>query len=93
MLTQKRLGTAELLFKSAQKLGLEPSWIVPRGLFAVTSNGVEKYINLSHSPLNSQMAVSLARNKYLTRLILGRHSLPNIPFMRPKDHDEATAFL
>jgi glutathione synthase/RimK-type ligase-like ATP-grasp enzyme len=93
MLNQQKLGTAELLFRSAQKLGCKPSWIVPHGLFAITIDGTERYINHSHSPLNSHASISLARNKHLTRLILGRNGLPNIPFMRPKDYEEAVAFL
>ncbi|MEO6513955.1 MAG: ATP-grasp domain-containing protein [Candidatus Saccharimonadales bacterium] len=89
----KKLGTAELLFRSAQRLGLEPSWIVPRGLFAVTRNGKEEYINLSRSSINSHVATSLASNKHLTRLILERHGMANIPFQRPTSYADAVAFL
>jgi glutathione synthase/RimK-type ligase-like ATP-grasp enzyme len=93
MAITKKLGTAELLFRSAQDMGLDPSWIEFRGLFAITYNGNEKYINFSNSQINTHVAISLARNKHLTRLILGRHNLPNIPFINPRAHAEASAFL
>ncbi|HKX24384.1 MAG TPA: ATP-grasp domain-containing protein, partial [Candidatus Saccharimonadales bacterium] len=55
--------------------------------------GREAYINLARSPLNSDNSVSLAKDKYVARLILQRHGIPNIPFARPINHDEADAFL
>lgn len=74
-------------------MGLQPSWIVPDGLFAVSVGGQEKYINLASSNLNSHVASSLAKDKYLTRLILQRHNLQNIPFCSPQNQEEAAAFL
>src|SRR5690242_10376523 len=32
--THRKLGTAELLFRGAQEMGLQPNWITPNGLFA-----------------------------------------------------------
>lgn len=93
MATTRKLSTAELLYGVAQQMGLQPSWVVPNGLFVVVTDQGEKYINESHSTLNSQNGVSLSKNKYLTRLILGRHDLPNIPFARPKTSAEAKVFL
>jgi glutathione synthase/RimK-type ligase-like ATP-grasp enzyme len=92
-LASPKLGTAELLFRSAQKMGLQPSWIIPDGLFAVLVNGQERYVNFAHSPLNSQISASLAKNKHLTRQILERHDMPNIPFINPQSHTEASLFL
>ena len=91
--TGQKLGTAKLLFQSAQKMGLRPSWVTPDGLFAVRVNGREQYVNFARSPLNSHTSASLVYNKYLTRQILARHGMPNIPFARPKSHAEAVAFL
>lgn len=91
--TQQKVGTAELLFRSAQELGLKPSWITPDGLFAVFVNGRERYINFARSPLNSHTAASLVKNKYLTRRILDRHNMRNIPFLRPQAMADAEAFL
>ncbi len=89
----RKLSTAELLFRSAHQMGLQPTWIVPNGLFAIVHNNVERYINSGRSPLNTHTSASLAKNKYATRLILARHSLPNIPFLKPHTLDEAVEFL
>jgi len=91
--SKQKLGTAELLFRCADEIGLQPSWLTPDGLFVITVGGQEKYINFARSPLNSHTAASLAKDKYLTRLILERHGMPNIPFTRPATHGEAESFL
>lgn len=72
---------------------MQPAWITTNGLFAVTINNREHYVNFAHSPLNSHVNSSLARNKYLTRRILERHALPNIPYMWPRTLFEAHLFL
>ena len=90
--TQK-LGTTQLLFRAAQEMGLHPSWITPDGLFAVIVNGREQYVNFARSPLNSHTSASLAKNKYLTRCILERHDMQNIPFTHPQTQPDAEAFL
>lgn len=91
--TKQKVGTAELLFLAAQKMGLNPSWITPDGLFAVLVNGCERYINFARSPLNSHTSASLAKNKYLTRRILERHDMRNIPFVHPAALADAELFL
>lgn len=93
MTTTDKLGTAELLYRSAQHMGLDPTWITPNGMFVVSVDGREIYINLARSPLNSHASVDLAKDKYLTRLILERHGMQNIPFAQPEMHAEAVAFL
>ena len=93
MTTDRKLGTAELLFNRARQMGLQPAWVTPNGLLAISINGQEKYIHFACSPLNSHLSVSLARNKYMTRMILGRHNMQNIPFVRPTTINEAQAFL
>jgi glutathione synthase/RimK-type ligase-like ATP-grasp enzyme len=89
----KRLESAELLYNAAQAMGLEPTWITPKGMFAFDLNGSETYVNSSVSPLNPHAASSLARNKNLTRLVLERHGILNIPFLKTKDMADALAFL
>jgi len=89
----QKLGTAELLFRGAQRIGLQPTWVTPGGLFAVATSSGEKYVNAARSPLNSHASISLVKDKYLTRLILERHALPNIPFTSPKTLKQAAAFL
>lgn len=74
-------------------MGLCPEWIVPDGLMAVTANDREHYINFARSPFNSDLAASLAKDKNLTRLILQRHDMPNIPFAQPRTLSDAQAFL
>lgn len=93
MTTDQKLGTAELLFRQAQRMGLHPSWLTPDGLFVISVDGQETYINFARSPLKSHTSASLAKDKYLTRLILGRHGLQNIPFLRPRSLAEAEIFL
>lgn len=93
VVVEQKLGTAKLLFRSAEKMGLRPSWVTPNGLFAVYINGREQYVNFARSPLNSHTSASIAKDKYLTRCILERHNLPNIPFARPRSQVEATLFL
>lgn len=92
-IAKPKIGTAELLFRAALKMDLNPEWIVANGLFVVLINGKEQYINFARSPLNSNTNVSLAEDKYLTRRILERHGLRNIPFIRPMSQTEAAAFL
>lgn len=92
MATQK-LGTAELLFRCAQQMGLSPVWLAPRGVFAIMVDGRERYVNLARSPLNSAASVALARNKYVTRCILERRRAQNIPFTLPRTQAKAEAFL
>lgn len=89
----KKLGTAKLLFNCATSMGLEPTWVTPGGLFVITTSKGEQYFNGEFSNLNSQVSSSLARNKYLTRLILERNGMPNIPYLRPKSLEEAITFL
>lgn len=94
MVTDKqRLGTAELLFQCARKMGLMPVWVTPLGTFVIRFGGQERYINLACSYINSAASAGLAKDKYLTRRILERHSIPNIPFTLPRSHVEAERFL
>jgi glutathione synthase/RimK-type ligase-like ATP-grasp enzyme len=93
MATTQKLGTAELLFRCAQQMGLMPTWIAPLHTFAITVDKQERYINLARSPLNSDASAGLAKNKYVTRRILARHNMQNIPFLLPKTQAEAKVFL
>lgn len=93
MASQAKLGSNELLYRCAQTMGLRPAWLKPGGVFVVNIAGKEQYIHGACSPLNSQANAAMAKNKYLTRLILQRNNLPNIPFARPRDHGVAQAFL
>lgn len=93
MKTADKLSTSELLFRQAARMGLKPAWVVPNGLFAISTPSGERYVNFATSSLNSHVSASLAKNKYLTRLVLGRSGIPNIPFCRPKTMQEALLFL
>lgn len=89
----KKLGTAVLLYSSAQKLGLKPKWLVKNGPFTINTPTGEKYVSYARSPLNSHVSAGISTNKYHTRLILNRHGLPNIPYARPRNTLEAKKFL
>ncbi len=78
---------------SAQKMGLQPQWLVKNGLFTITTDNGEQYVSQAKSPVNSHIHAGLAKNKFHTRLILERHGLPNIPYARPRTPEEAAAFL
>jgi len=82
-----------LLFNAAYEMGLRPAWIVPDSLFLIFVNGREEYVHFGRSPSNSDVGVSLAKNKYLTRMILKRNGERNIPFAHPMFLDDALAFL
>lgn len=93
MIPVKKAGAPELLFNRAFSMGLQPEWITPNGLFVVTTKVGERYINHAQSSLNSTVNAGLAKNKYYTRLILDRHSLPNIPYMIYANIEESQTFL
>ncbi|HET7302376.1 MAG TPA: ATP-grasp domain-containing protein [Candidatus Saccharimonadales bacterium] len=93
MSVTQKLGTAELLFLCSQQMGLMPTWVTPGETFAISVNGRERYVNLARSPLNSDASAALAKNKYVTRRILERHNLQNIPFALPRSHADAADFL
>jgi len=93
MATGPHSSTSELLYKSAQRMGLQPAWLTPSGLFAIQLDGQERYVNAANSPLNPHVSVTLTKNKHTTRTILARHGLRNIPFTQPKTHEQAVLFL
>lgn len=88
-----KTSTAQLLFNCALDMGLKPVWLTKDGLFAITIGSLEKYIYFARSSNNSHVSTSLIRNKYLTRLVLERHGIANIPFASPQDANEAEEFL
>ncbi len=87
------MSTVNLLFKHAERMGLHPTRITEKGLFAISVNGKETYVHYARSPFNSHVATSLTTNKYLTRLVLERHGLNNVPFIRFRTLEDAIAFL
>src|SRR4029078_1509661 len=93
MLTSQKLTTAELLYQRAQQMSLQPVWLQPGALFAVTTADGERYVNYAKGEVNSQLSSSLVGNKLKTRLILDRHDVPSIAYLNPRDHVEAQEFL
>jgi glutathione synthase/RimK-type ligase-like ATP-grasp enzyme len=93
MSLENQTEDAAFLFKAAKNLGGQPEWLVPNQSFAVSTPHGERYINGAFSPLNSRLSSSLAHDKLLTRIILGRNSLPNIPYAAPRELGSAKAFL
>lgn len=74
-------------------MGLAPVWVTPNGVFAITLDGQERYVNEARSLLNPAPSVALSKNKYVTRLILQRHNMQNIAFAHPRIQADAEAFL
>jgi len=93
MATSQRLGTTELLYRCAREMGLSPSWVKPNHTFAISTDDGERYVSFTRSPLNSHLGRDLAKDKHLTRLIMQRHNLPNIPFLQANTQAEAAQFL
>ena len=89
----KKLGSAELLFKAANTMGLQPSWLKQGAIFAISTPDGERYINCSISNVNSQLSSSLVGNKNAARLVLARRGFPTMAHLVPFDHAEACAFL
>jgi len=89
----KKTSTPNLLFSRAKQMGLQPAWVIEDGLFVVTTIDGEKYVNHTSSSLNSHLSTGIAKNKYLTRLILERNKLANIAYLNPKSLQQAEAFL
>jgi glutathione synthase/RimK-type ligase-like ATP-grasp enzyme len=87
------MGIPERLYRTAEGMDLQPTWIVAQRLFSIRTAAGERYINHVRSSLNSHTSMSLAVNKYLTRTVLEHNNLPGIPFAQPKTADEAAAFL
>jgi len=93
MASDTKVDTAPLLFIAAQHMGLEPFWLIPNGLFGITTPHGERYINFARSPLNSHVSASLVRDKYAARAILARNHLPNIPYRLCRTIEDARQFL
>lgn len=87
------MNAAESLYRAAGFMGLQPDWITVNGLFAVTIDGAEHYMYYARNPLNSDIGISLVRDKYVTRQVLERRGVANIPFMVTTDLSQAVAFL
>lgn len=89
----KKLNSAELLFKAASGMGLQPSWLRPGAMFAIPTRHGERYINQSKCSINSQLSSSMVGNKNATRLVLARHGFPTMAHLVPSTHAEAQDFL
>jgi glutathione synthase/RimK-type ligase-like ATP-grasp enzyme len=85
--------STHILFKTAQEMGLQPEMITPYGFFSIVTHNTIGYVFYSNSILNSHLSAQIANNKHLTRILLERHNLPNIPYLLPKNIQEATTFL
>src|SRR5688572_8423424 len=89
----KKLGSAELLFEAANKMGLCPSWLKQGSIFAISTPYGERYIHYSISSMNSQLSSSMVGNKNAARLVLARQGLPSMAYLVPSNHTEAETFL
>lgn len=87
------LKTTAMLYERAQQMGLEPTLLTEYGLMAIKFDGRERYIFMGSSAFNTQLSANLCRNKHVTRVILARHNLPNIPYSLPQTYEEAKVFF
>lgn len=93
MTNAPRLGSSELLYNCAARMGLRPTWMRPRALLAIATPQGERYLCGATGSLNSQISRTLARNKLYARMVLERHLLPNIAYLKPTDLASAEQFL
>ena len=89
----KKLGTAELLYDCAVRMGLQPAWLKRGAIFSISTPVGEHYVYDAKSTLNSQLSSNMTRNKLATRLVLERRGLPGIAFLNTKHLAEAEQFL
>lgn len=85
--------SAKVLFDAAKELGLQPEWVTSFGLLSIRHKSRLHYIYLSKSSLNSDVSSYLAKNKYFSRVIFEKNSLPNIPYLLPQSIEEVEKFL
>lgn len=85
--------SADLLFETAQEMGLQPTKLTDFGLVEIIVDGKIAHILQSYSILNTQLSTQLSRHKHLTRVVLQRHHLPNIPYLRTTEREAVEVFL
>lgn len=88
-----KLYAPELLYMAAQDMGLQPEWLDYQKIFVAQTPHGELFFDHAQSHLNSHLAIIQSRDKYFTRLILERNSLPNIDFALPLNLAEAEVFF
>ena len=93
MIIGQRLGTTELLYNCAVRMGLQPVWLAHDSLLAISTPLGERYLYNGKNTINSQLSSNLTRNKLATRLIIKQHRLPNIAFLNTANAKEAEQFL
>ncbi len=91
MTTNNSVSTIDILFARSEQMGLQPTWVLQGRLFAMRTEDGEQYVDAAS--MNPQTSGGLTKNKLLTRLIMERHNLPNIPYLNPKNRAEASRFL
>lgn len=92
-MNSKKLCSAELLFRAAEKMSLHPEWLEDGSIFAIQVDGSERYINYSISSMNSQLSSSMVGNKNAARLVLARRGFPTMSHLVPADRTGAQTFL
>lgn len=86
-------ASAEILFKEAQEMGLDPQWETPHGLFSIQNNSKSIYVFYTKLHINSQLGAWMSQDKYLTHIMMQKHDLPDIPFCYTTQLKEVNQFL
>jgi len=60
---------------------------------SIQIKGIERYLFMSKTLLNTQISSYLSANKHATRVILDRHGLRNIPYCSPATLNELATFF
>lgn len=76
----RKYVSAELLYKEADKLRLNPIWETPHGLFSIQHKGKSIFIFYTKLHINSQLGAWMSQDKYLTHIILRKNNFPDIPY-------------
>ena len=86
-------ASAKILFHEAEKLGLEPKWETPYGLFSVQLNNKQEFIFYTRSYLNTQLGAWFSTDKYTTNIILERNKVKVIPYLYAAQIPKVNAFF
>ncbi len=74
-------NSARILFEEAEKCGLQPTWLTKFGLFSIKKDTKTFFIYLTKLSINSSLANYITDDKYTARVVLGKNSFPNIPYL------------
>ncbi len=89
----KKYASAEILYEEAERLGLHPKWETSDGLFSIENDKKTYFVYYTKLFFNTQLGSILCRDKHLTRVVLDKFGMPNIPYLYSNKRREIFAFV